>query len=324
MRRIAIACTALAVLLPALAATPAHAGPAPTCGETITADTVLQGDLTCSGTALVIGSDGVALDLAGHTVVGAIVAGNVSDPRVRGGVVRGDVRLDRVRRASVRRLRVRGGSIACIRSAGCALVQNHVTGGGIAVVQSENGIPNRIRRNRVRGAAGPGIAADRTDTISITDNVVRASAIGIETSHAADMTIARNVLVRNPGGGLSGSFGSAASIVRNLIARNGGHGISLRTWGGETRIAYNIVRGNRGNGILGAAVAHWSVVGNLAAHNSGTGLAIVGAVEDTTLARNRARFNGGTGIDAAAGVTDGGGNRAHANAGVQCAGIACG
>jgi hypothetical protein len=295
------------------------------CGDTVTADTVLRGDIVgCAGTALVIGADGVRLDLGGHAVDGAILASDHSDLSVVNGVVRGDVRFENVRRGSVRRLQVRRGSIACLNSAGCAIVKNIVTGGGIAICQSESGVANRVRGNLVRGAAGAGITASRTDTTWIASNVVRDSGIGIETSHAADLRIERNVITDNDGDGLSGSFGSAAGIVSNIFARNGGEGVSLRTWGGQTLIARNLVYRNAGNGVLGAAVAHWAVVRNITIGNGAAGIAITGAVDDTTLARNRARRNHGLGIDAGTGVTDGGGNRAAANGvAAQCAGIAC-
>jgi copper-binding protein NosD len=325
MRRIALACAAvIAALLSAQAADPAQAGAGLRCGATLTADTVLQADLIgCKGTAIAIGANGLTLDLRGHRVEGAIVAHGRSGVRVRHGTVRGDVRLEEVRDASVRHLRVRGGSIICVHSAGCSVTHNVVTRGGIAIAQSESGIQNRIRDNVVRGAPGPGIAADRTDTTSITRNVVSGSGIGIETSHAADIAIARNVLVANTGNGLSGSFGSTATIVRNVITANAGDGISLRVWGGDTLIADNLVRRNRAHGIIGAAVAHWSVFRNTASRNGASGLTITGAVEDTTLARNRARGNGGLGIDADAAVTDGGGNTAAANAAGECSGIPC-
>jgi Right handed beta helix region len=313
------------MLLAALSLPQAASAKGVSCGATLTADTVLRADLHgCAGTALVIDANGVTLDLHGHTVEGAIRAGGRSNVAIRAGFVTGDVSLERVVHASVRRLRVLGGSIECVRSAGCTVVRNMVSGGGIAITQSTSGVANRVRGNVVRHAPGAGIAADRTDTTSITNNVVRDSAIGIEASHAADMRISHNEIVRNSGDGLSGSFGSAAAIVRNVIASNGGDGISLRTWGGETLIARNVVLRNGGNGILGAAVAHWRVLGNVAFRNGASGIAITGAVEDATLARNQAHRNRGLGIDAAAGVSDGGGNRARANrAGAQCTGIAC-
>src|SRR5919197_6184701 len=41
------------------------------CGDTITADTTLDSDLIdCPGNGLVMGADGIALDLAGHTIEG--------------------------------------------------------------------------------------------------------------------------------------------------------------------------------------------------------------------------------------------------------------
>jgi parallel beta-helix repeat protein len=49
------------------AAKPVDAG----CGQTITADTTLDSDLTkCSGPGITIGADGITLDLNGHTIDG--------------------------------------------------------------------------------------------------------------------------------------------------------------------------------------------------------------------------------------------------------------
>jgi nitrous oxidase accessory protein NosD len=40
------------------------------CGTTVVADLTLDHDLMCTGNALVVGADGVAIDLAGHTITG--------------------------------------------------------------------------------------------------------------------------------------------------------------------------------------------------------------------------------------------------------------
>lgn len=295
------------------------------CGATITADTVLRADVTgCAGSALVIGGDGVTLDLNGHTVQGAVVANGRTDLQVRDGVVEGDLQLQHVSRATVRKVRVRNGSITCLHAAGCTILKSSVTGGGIAIVKSESGVPNRVRGNTVNGAPGAGITASRTDTTSITANVVRNSGTGIEASHAADLRIARNLVVDNTGDGLSGSFGAAGTIVRNVVAWNGGDGIALRNWGGQTLIARNVASRNGRNGILGRVVGHWAVVHNVADHNGQAGVAITGAVDDTTVAANRARLNRGLGIDVVPAVTDGGGNAARGNgAPEQCVGVAC-
>jgi hypothetical protein len=327
VRRFVLAFAALAVAVfgpQAVSAARAPSSRVP-CGATIAADTVLRSDVAgCTGTALVIGRDGVRLDLNGHTVEGSIVATDVSDLQIRDGVVEGDVQLQHVSRATVRKLRVRDGSINCVRSAACTILKSSVTGGSIAIVESEIGVPNRVRANAVTGAPGPGIIASRTDTTSITANVVRHSGTGIEASHAADLRIARNVVFGNTGDGLSGSFGAAAVIVRNVIVSNGGDGISLRNWGGQTLIARNIASRNGHDGIMGRVVGRWAVVHNVADRNRGAGVSITGAVDDATLAGNRARRNGGLGIDAVPAVTDGGGNEARENgAPEQCTGVVC-
>jgi hypothetical protein len=60
----------------ALAAGPAHAQPL-ACGDTVTQDTTLTADLLdCPGDGLVIGADGITLDLGGHTIGGQIISGS--------------------------------------------------------------------------------------------------------------------------------------------------------------------------------------------------------------------------------------------------------
>lgn len=85
-----------AVLAMALAMSATLVGPAdaatPECGDVITEDTSLSGDLgPCPGEGLIIAEDGVTLDLGGHTVVGDPEARAEGDPgptgRDRAGIV---------------------------------------------------------------------------------------------------------------------------------------------------------------------------------------------------------------------------------------------
>jgi Periplasmic copper-binding protein (NosD) len=316
---VVLAALAAALVLPHSASAASLA-----CGATLTSDTTLSRDLTgCAGTALTIGADRVRLDLGGHTVDGAILAQGHARVRIVNGVVNGEVRLEDVRRAVVRRLAVEGGSIFCIGSAGCAISQNTVAGGGIAIAESEPGAVNVIRWNAVRDAPLAAIAVDRSDSTTVAENIARRSAIGIESSHAADIRIAGNLIVDNQGDGISGSFGSAARLAGNTIVTNGGDGISLRMWGGDTVIARNLLFKNGRAGILGATVAHWLVARNTAIANGTSGIAITGSSSDAVLKANTAIANGATGIFAADGVTDGGRNHAQDNAGAQCSGVTC-
>jgi hypothetical protein len=67
-------------LISGVMATPAMASVPPlACGDTIVADTTLRADLlSCEGNGLVIGADGILLNLNGH-----VVAGNGVQPRDR-------------------------------------------------------------------------------------------------------------------------------------------------------------------------------------------------------------------------------------------------
>src|SRR4051812_48505646 len=56
--------------------TAAAGAPAVRCGATITRSTTLTADLPdCPGTGLVIGADGITLDLGGHTISGTNAGG---------------------------------------------------------------------------------------------------------------------------------------------------------------------------------------------------------------------------------------------------------
>jgi hypothetical protein len=41
------------------------------CGEVLTQDTVLEADLSCPGDGLVVGADGIVIDLGGHLLRGS-------------------------------------------------------------------------------------------------------------------------------------------------------------------------------------------------------------------------------------------------------------
>ena len=72
MRRVGLALCLLALALASAAGGGALAQTAPLgCGDTITADTTLDSDLTgCRSNGLVIGADNITLDLNGHTISG--------------------------------------------------------------------------------------------------------------------------------------------------------------------------------------------------------------------------------------------------------------
>jgi hypothetical protein len=87
----------LAVLLApgllGLAAGPAHAQPL-RCGDTVTQDTTLTADLLdCRGDGLVIGADGITLDLGGHAIGQIISASNLEQVAIDNSAGHDDVTI---------------------------------------------------------------------------------------------------------------------------------------------------------------------------------------------------------------------------------------
>src|SRR5690349_5812709 len=93
-RRIALGVSAAVLALVAAACVPTAQKPPPpppgppvitaTCGMTITTDVVIGNDLTCSQDALIVGSDGITIDLGGHTILGVGADANIG---VNGGSI---------------------------------------------------------------------------------------------------------------------------------------------------------------------------------------------------------------------------------------------
>src|SRR3954468_9415828 len=91
-RRVVIVAIAAALTGAAFAA-PAFGAARPACGDVITSNTTLRADLRdCPGDGLVIGADGITLDLNGHTIGGDAISGGddvgIRDDGHHGAVIR--------------------------------------------------------------------------------------------------------------------------------------------------------------------------------------------------------------------------------------------
>jgi parallel beta-helix repeat protein len=170
------------------------------CGDTITADTTLDSDLTgCPSNGIVIGADDITLDMNGHTIagdgepvtrcrrdeicdVGVVNDGHdgvtVTDGSVHGfasGVVIGQVRNNRVLNVSSSRNRFFGFVIA---------------ESSRSVVRNSSG-----NDNPVPDGDGIGIFASRG--LRIVGNSFRRNALGMHVEDSSDILIARNRFARN-------------------------------------------------------------------------------------------------------------------------------
>ena len=204
---------------------------------------------------------------------------------------------------------------------------------GMLFIDSDN---NQAERNSVYGNpeaglifTGNGNSVSRNRVFRNGDNVI---------VFGNDNTIIDNDLadaVGCPdgcGSGISLEGGERNVIARNAVRRTSHDGIRIAAFDPERPTLHTLVRDNRvrdatNDAISVATTGDGAVTGTLVDRNRA-----IGAGDDgldirsatTTLSSNLASHNGDLGIDAVPGVTDGGGNKAHANGNAaQCTGVAC-
>jgi parallel beta-helix repeat protein len=301
------------------------------CGDTITADTTLDSDLLdCPNNGLVIGADGVTVDLNGHRIDGdgtefagcakeeICDVGVVNDGHdgitIKDGTVTGfgpGVFLFRAKHGRLRDL---------------SALENAFN--GIVLVRSSR---NRIRRSTAsrngRQNDFPGIALIASHHNRITRNTMsRNGDLGLFMEASDGNRIAHNKTRRHREGGMI-IEGDRNKIVRNRSVRDGGGVlITIVSRGGKARgnlIRRNEVRDARSSGIsVDQKPKRTRVSRN---HVLGSGRDGINILSDSTkLTKNRTVRNGDLGIDAVEGVIDGGGNRASGNGDArQCVNVKC-
>ena len=222
------------------------------CGDTITADTTLDRDLTdCPSNGIVIGADGITLDLNGHTISG-------------------DGKL--VRRC--RRDQICDVGVANDDHAGVTIRGGSVRGFGIGVGvfrgRNDRFVKLDSSRNQFFGFVIGGSSRTVIRDSSGTDNP-RPDGDGLGVFNSHDLRIVHNSFRRNGQLGMH-IEGSTKNLVKgNLVSRNGDFGILLEADG-------NQLRGNRsvrdgGTGILVGPGSRNVIAGNRIS-GSGEGIAI--------------------------------------------------
>jgi parallel beta-helix repeat protein len=310
------------------------------CGATITSDIKLRADLAnCPGDGLVIGKDGITLDLGRRTIDGSGADGSHG-----------------IRVTGRRGVTIKGGT-----------VREFAVGIGL---DASDG--NRVSGVTVRDSPGRGVNAlngsDRnlfSDVLSTgnltgiaitgsTGNVVRSSALtaneftGVLLFGATHTRVERNRVAGNVANGVAIVEGSAENAVlgnavdgsdtgliidssdRNLLSLNkvNGAGDGVLVAGNENVIAANLVdrsvggcEGCSGFGI-GVLSGANTVKLNLVQRSATDGINVAAA--GTKVALNLALRNADHGIEVVPGVIDGGGNRAYGNGNsAQCVGVSC-
>jgi parallel beta-helix repeat protein len=255
------------------------------CGDVVTESVSLTHDLiNCPGDGLVVGANGITIDLAGHTIDGAGAGAGVRVPpgsvdvTVTNGTITQfaeGVTLDTTTGNTVSRLNVaannRGINLA---NASANLVEKN------AVTTSVDGI-------RVNGAG--------SDANVVRQNVVQSSVFGITVSDGAD----ENLVDQNEvsGGNIGIALFSAAQdteVTRNEVFGNAVSGIQVQSSSNDALVSQNMVHDN-GEGILvDVGVSGVVVSRNEVIANAGDGIEIRGS--NNLVERNVIVDNGGFGI----------------------------
>jgi parallel beta-helix repeat protein len=311
------------------------------CGDTITADTTLDSDLVdCPNNGIVIGADGITLDLNGHLIDGdgtefagcdpntEICDGGVANDGhagvgVRDGAVRefgvgvlvGGARKNRVVKISSSRNTffgaVFGGSTRSVIRRSSLSRNIAPEGDGIGLFGSDH---MRIVRNKIRHNPGPGIHVSDSNKNVIKRNAFSRNGPAIAIEDANRNEVRRNRVTR--GAGILVAPGNRNAIVRNHVSR-ALDSISIDKGRGN-RVVGNVVGRARKVGIRlgfpGFGGVNNIVRANLVRRSGDDGFFVSGAHENSVLRRNVAVAAGNDGFDIGSHTATLTGNRAVRNA----------
>lgn len=293
----------------------------PTCGDTLTADVTLSAHLSCSNPGadgLIIGGDGVTLDLNGHTISGPGIVGvrivgtnsTVINTGSRPGTIEGfqyGVYLNPTQGAKVIGLTLTG------------------NGKGIAAGSAHWNI---ITGNNISANTEDGIHLGLSSNNRISGNTISKNDFGIAIANSSHANIlSGNTLSKNRNFGIAIFCGSDSNLImdNSVTKTNGGegNGIIVRSGSDDTEVRGNAANLNAGDGIhvddgcccqsaadnvmpLDTVIAE-----NTANRNDDDGIE-VDTTGTTTVQDNTTNVNGDLGIQAPY-TCDGGGNVAKRN-----------
>jgi hypothetical protein len=256
------------------------------CGTLNTFGTtyVLSRDLTSCGTCLVVASDRVTIDLAGHAIVGSCDGDGVTDDRtrwhgttVKNGTITGfavGISLGSSTRTLIRNLESSANSLGGILAGDHALVK-----GCVIKDNGENGIIigdfGQVEDCVVAGHLAPegsgGFGIFGASHVLITGNTVVNNVSGILAGDFS--TIAFNTASTNLFFGLL--VGNHALVTGNTTNANGDVGIAT---GSRSTVSRNTANGNGAGidvGLGGFFDGRWSLVtGNTTIDNEGAGVEV--------------------------------------------------
>ncbi len=286
--------TALLSLAPSASAT---AGPAQAvsgdgiteCGSVVTRDVRLSRDLLgCTGNGLVVGADGVEIDLNGHLISGTGPFLSLSG-----------IDID-----AYENVRIHNGRIADFSR-------------GVLGYDADHARVEAVKITRTL----EGVNFEESTGVRVIDNCVVGNREGIVLRRTDRATIAGNAVVDNDTTGITDIDSRANLHVRNHVAGNTFDGMSLES-AVDTVVTRNVVQRNGLDGINAVVGSGVRYLGNRVIRNDEHGINDSG--EGTVWRRNVAQRNAAVGLRSdGAEPVDAGGNVARGNGEQDCIGIRC-
>lgn len=214
----------------------------PACGSTITASVTLTADMNCiAGDGIVIGRDGLVVNLNGFKILGTSTGSGISvsshnTVTIENGVISGfDFGVNITGPAKgmhITNTRVENAvldDVSSINATDLFVTGSWLTGSGSDALAVSGDTGDQFTKNVIEGAAGSGINASGTGML-ISGNLVTNNANGVLSGISG--TISGNVTNDNTGFGIesTASFPGVKpplTLTANRAAFNGGLGISV-------------------------------------------------------------------------------------------------
>ena len=203
------------------------------CGTTVVDDLTLDHDLTCTGNALVVGADGVRIDLAGHTITGTGPgAGVVITGRrgvwVTGGQIENFVAGVLVNNSSGSVIKhmtfsANGEGVDLQAAAHGTIIKEStfLNNRARGVMMRANSIDNVVRENSFAGN-NVGVALNGTLGATVKENLIttgRAAGVRVNVPASGNL-VAENTIDGNPSG-IDFPLTGTAWAVGNVFKENG-------------------------------------------------------------------------------------------------------
>jgi parallel beta-helix repeat protein len=204
------------------------------CGQTITADTTLDSDLTkCTGPAIRIGADDITLDLNGHTIEGKGKGSGVNNVAGHDGVTieNGSIRnfMESVAMVGASDNTLRGLSLSDNRHVGIYVQDSsaiEIEQSSVVDVRFAGIFLYRSHDVRVEGSSssgtGAGLVAQASDHLAIEANAFQGNAgEGIALNESSESHVAGNTVSDNGGAGIFLDAANANQVSSNFASHNG-------------------------------------------------------------------------------------------------------